>query len=486
MQPYSVVIIGLSSIGLQLLHRLPREFEITCIDSDPSRQQTAYSLRETELNFIIGDATSRLVLEEATVNKADIIIITLTREKVNLEIARILKEHFSPKRIISIGITPTGIKTLEAYGAEVENIFTASVVGILNMIGTKSKSAHGIGLGKNEIREVEIHPNSKLANKPLNAIASLEWRVGIIYRDGAIVIPGGDTVLKPRDRVVILGEPDVLNTVAEILTFRFQNFPLEYGETMLACIRGGEPLSYFEELRYLSSVFPLKKVIFMYEQKIKPQQLSIVDQYIEKQDFQDIEKITLSFERLIDFVRQQQRHYGFIVFSKQTLNTPFAFFTKKFLVSLSETACSPVILAGGTFPYTESVVTCIQGVDVTHVMEHVFELVASLHNRITALLVEPSQYIASDDDLEEFSAIRKNIVDLSHIYKLSVGVRILKGNPVKVIPPHMHKFNLFLVDPAGLKQQGWIASIFNPDVVWSVIRQSSVSTLIIPEAEEAF
>jgi Trk K+ transport system NAD-binding subunit len=42
----------------------------------------------------IAHATSRLVLEQAGVGEADTVAITTTTETVNLEVARVLRDHF--------------------------------------------------------------------------------------------------------------------------------------------------------------------------------------------------------------------------------------------------------------------------------------------------------------------------------------------------------------------------------------------------------
>jgi hypothetical protein len=98
---------------------------------------------------------------------------------------------------------------------EVENIFTLSGASIRNMLEQKMRTAHAIGLGKNEILEVEVYPNSKLANKPIGSLAPIRWRICIIYREENTIIPRENTVLKPKDRVIILGDPVVLKTVIQ-------------------------------------------------------------------------------------------------------------------------------------------------------------------------------------------------------------------------------------------------------------------------------
>ena len=141
------IIIGLGSIGLELLRKISRDIDLVCIELNFELEETAKKIRE-DCTFFSGDATSRLVLEKAGVSEADGVIITTTTEKVNIEAARILKEHFDAKRVIAIGTTTSEIEALENLGVEVESISTASAIAIRNRLAHASRAAHAIGLGK--------------------------------------------------------------------------------------------------------------------------------------------------------------------------------------------------------------------------------------------------------------------------------------------------------------------------------------------------
>ncbi|MCK5504853.1 MAG: hypothetical protein KAJ10_06805, partial [Thermodesulfovibrionia bacterium] len=58
------------------------------------------------------------------------------------------------------------------------------------------------------------------------------------------------------------------------------------------------------------------------------------------------------------------------------------------------------------------------------------------------------------------------------------------GNPVKLITESLRNYNLLTVDTGGLKEQKWFSSFLNPDIAWHIIKNSSISTLLLPRAEE--
>lgn len=480
------VIVGLGSIGLPLVKMLPRDFDLVCIDSNEEFLAAAKKLRGESVTLIHGDATSRLVLERAGVEQADTVVVTTTSQEVNTEVARVLHDHFAVQRVIAIGVTQKGIEELEALGVEVEGIFAVSATGLRNRLERKTKAVHGIGLGKNEILEVEVHPHSRLANKSLASINPINWRVGIIYRDENIIIPRGDTVFKPQDRAIILGDPPVLKTVAEMLSFRFEHFPLEYGDTLLAYVEGGEPDAFFAEIAYLFSVFPLAEVVFLHLDRSGLAER--VGEMIEKHRFkQALTEVTSEemLPALAAAARTYGRRPGLIVLSPSALaaSVPWSGRRKRFLLELSRAATAPILLAQGSFPYERVAVPCLQAPRLQHALETALEMSTALNYEISALFARLSRYIADEEDSRDFERIRETVADMSLIYKTSIRNVELKGNPVRAIAAALAEFNLMVADIGNWAQQGFWRSLFQPDVAWHVARRSPVSTLLVPPLE---
>ncbi len=486
-----IVIVGLGHIGQQLIKSLSREYVLVCIDIDTAPLKTASGLQGENLSVVVGDATSRLVLEEAGVGDADTVVITTTSEKVNLEVARVLKDHFKVKRVLAVGITQKGIADLEELEVEVENIFTVSATGLRNRLEYKTKAVHGIGLGKNEILEVEVHPNSRLANKSLSSIAAANWLVGLIYREGRILLPTGGTRLKPRDRVVILGDPKVLKTVAEILTFRFEHFPLEYGNLVVAWLGGKEEKGFFNELAYLFEVLPLERVILVHSAEAG--EVKKWKAYLSSQGVNDISLKAASpsaLQAIREVLAENAGLCGIVTLSRSNLleggfRRLFHGHSKRFLSRLSKAAACPVLLAGGTFPYEKVAVPCLSGFDLQSVLETTFELSSSLNCRNEALFVELSKYISSEEEMARRDDMKKAVADLSTAYKSTIGERALKGNPIREVLEVLPEFNLLVADAGRWRAPRPLSSWLNPDVPWEVVKKAPISTLLVPAVEES-
>ncbi len=486
-----VLIVGVGNIGLQLIKNLSRDFSLVCIDSSEPALEGARRLRGEDLTTIVGDATSRLVLEEAGAADADTVIISTTTEKVNIEIARILKDHFTVPRVISIGITQKGIATLDELGVEVESIFNVSATGIRNRLEAKTKTVHGIGLGKNEILEVEVHANSRLANKRLAALRPQNWRVGVIYREGNILVPHSETSLRAKDKVIILGQPLVLKTVAEMLTFRFTHFPLEYGDTLIAYFPARWQPAYLDEVEYICSVYPLEKALFVCVRKsseLEDRLRAIVARHHFKQ--YDIEETNgqPAFAGLRALLQEYGRRAAMMTLPRSSIEfsgLPLigARRGKHLLITLSAALGCPILLAGGTFPYEKVAVPCLDLGSLKRSMEATLEMSAGISYDIEALFVSLSRYISSEEQAREFEEMKKAVADLGLIYKAGIETTELRGNPIKVVRQAMEERNLMVADIAGWRDIGFFASLLTPDVAWSIVRQSPASTLLIPPVD---
>jgi hypothetical protein len=175
--------------------------------------------------------------------------------------------------------------------------------------------------------------------------------------------------------------------------------------------------------------------------------------------------------------------------AKEALSlTPYRLFrtakSKNFLNSLLKQLNCPLILTTGTFPYEKACVPSVEQLNMQHTMETALEITSSLHNEITALLVNPSKYISSDEDVSDFQAMKKTINDVSSMYKMSVNINILDGNPVKSISASLSGFNLLITGTGGYKRHRWVPSFLSPDIVWNIVRESEISTLLLPVVEE--
>jgi hypothetical protein len=485
------VIIGAGNIGQRLLRLLSADLELVLIDLDQKALDEALQLRSNGLTVVLGDATSRLVLENAGLKKSDTVLITATVEKINIEVARVVKQYFETRQVFAIGITRTGIAAMEELGVEVENIFAVGAIGLRNRLEQKTKTVHGIGLGKNEILEVEVHPNSRLAHKTIGSIRPRRWRIGIIYRDEAIVVPRDDTVLKPDDRLIILGDPRVLKTVAEMLTFRFVQFPLEFGDRTLTLLFGDEPEVFFAELAYLLKTFPLAQTSVVHCTS-RPDNFERTRALLAAQGLEHLELRQIPLVELLadpTAAPGPTGKVGLVVLSRTHLKHGRNYLSlgrsrKSLLMQLSQSFRAPLLVSGGTFPYQRMALPCMAEDQMQASMQTALEIAAPLHFSLEALICKPSEYIAGDEEFANYDSMCKTIDRLRHIYRTEVRETLLEGNPVETFSEVLKQHSLLVANVGEWRQPRRLPDWLAPDVPWRVVDRARISTLLLPADQE--
>lgn len=490
MNHQKVIIIGLGRVGIRLLEVLSDSYELICIDVEEQACQNVLNMRKRNLTTIIGDASSRLILEKADVNSADLIIITTTTEELNIEITRVLNEYYQAKQVVAIGITSDGTEILEKNGAEVEDIFTATVIGLMNRIENRTKMVHGIGLGLNEIQEVEVHPFSKLAHKSLLSITAHKWRVGIIYRKGKIVIPKGNTVLKPRDRVVILGEPKTLQTINEILTFRYQYFPLEYGDSLFVFLDEWSDDTVFEEVQYIQKYFPINRIIFFTLEEDKEGNEALTNKLM-KMKLKPFEIQSYGNRKIDEIIDSSQYKCGLMAFSNNIFNVKLSslkngFKNKSFFLNIVRNYSIPVIILRGSFPYDSMLSFPNDEDNASHLLEHVIEISSVLNNRYYTYLFKPMTYLSNPNEQENYKKLKQTVQSMANIYKESLNLVELEGNPIKSAIPVISNHQLLIIDSNEFKKMPPIMDLLTPDIAWENLKRAKITTLILPGKQEDF
>ena len=61
---------------------------------------------------------------------------------------------------------------------------------------------------------------------------------------------------------------------------------------------------------------------------------------------------------------------------------------------------------------------------------------------ISALFVSLSPYISSDQESEDYEAMKKTVADMALVYKTSIKNVVLEGNPIKAVLADLQARNL--------------------------------------------
>jgi trk system potassium uptake protein TrkA len=212
-----IIIVGLGSIGKCLTDITARDrHNVVSIDKREDRCKEAAS--EYDVITIVGDATSKSVLEDAGVSETDGLIITTSDDAANLMTAQIAME-LGAKTVVSIVNEEDHVEMFKKAGVTIqENPNLLRAQHLYRMIQRPNiKDFIKIGNGKAEIFEVNVQSNTKVAGKTLSELKMGKNTLIIaIERDAEIIVPSGGSKILPGDIITIFTKSKALKDVEDL------------------------------------------------------------------------------------------------------------------------------------------------------------------------------------------------------------------------------------------------------------------------------
>ncbi|WP_263785951.1 Trk system potassium transporter TrkA [Salinibacter grassmerensis] len=216
-----IMILGGGEIGYQTARMLEqRGLQPRLVEKDPDR---AHALAQELPDTLVlqDDATDPKFLRRQGVADTDLVVSALTPDERNL-LTSTLSRDLGAGRVLSVVhrdvyesvFTSSGIDTTVNPRREViEEILRHTRVRGIEKITFVERD-------RGEVVEVELTAESPLVGHPIEeAVETVphNFVLGAVIRDGEVLIPRGQTVLKSRDHLVMFVETDVSAEVLEAL-----------------------------------------------------------------------------------------------------------------------------------------------------------------------------------------------------------------------------------------------------------------------------
>ena len=221
-----VIIVGAGQTGTALATALDKtKINVKIIDMDPARcSSLAEQLRR--VTVINGDGRDKDILLEENIEGTDFLISVTGDEESNVLISLLGKGLGARKCITRVSnlsyiplVSAIGIDTvvssrLSAIRAILQYIRKGRIISVAPLKGEHAEAI-----------EAEAMPTSDIVNTPLSRVKFPKGAlVGAVVRDGNIIIPKGDTVIQPKDRLIIFAIRTVLPKLEKLLTVRLDYF----------------------------------------------------------------------------------------------------------------------------------------------------------------------------------------------------------------------------------------------------------------------
>lgn len=211
-----VIIVGGGKMGSSLAEELAAEkHDVVIIDSDPKVCEELASLNATVIN---GDGIELKTLEQAGLEKTDVVVALTSKDETNLMVcllAKAIKHCKSVARISHAGYE----KVFKRLGIDIVVYPESAAADYLEELITKPDiiDLAFIERGDAVILEFVIKENSKVIGKQ---IKELEYPKGsliiAVYEDKKLVIPDPKTKIREGDKVLVLAKNEVVDRVRKM------------------------------------------------------------------------------------------------------------------------------------------------------------------------------------------------------------------------------------------------------------------------------
>ena len=205
------VVVGLGRFGHYLsLTLAERGADVVVIDKEVNAVE---AIKDRVFQAVIGDGTSRNVLENLGVANAEAVVVALgPKMEESLLTVHNLKE-IGVKRIVAKANSDAHGKILEALGAD-EIIFAEkeTAVRVGHRLGNRNLLDFLPLNDRYSIREIVV-PEHFIGKslRELDLRSRFEVNVIAIKRMEEILFPGGESLLNSNDHLVVLGSEKALN-----------------------------------------------------------------------------------------------------------------------------------------------------------------------------------------------------------------------------------------------------------------------------------
>ena len=215
----NILVVGGGNIGFPLTKELEtRRFNVKLIEKDPQRCQMI-SAKLNRTLVLQGYATDQKFLEQENIGHMDMVVAVTWDEEMNILSCLLAKQLGAKKTIARVNKVPY-IPLVQAIGIDHIVSPRLSAINALFPYIRRGKVISSVSIrGKGaEVLEAEALAKSAIVGKPLKDLQFPKEALFLcVFRGNEVIIPGGDTIIEPGDRVLILSISAVIPRVEQAL-----------------------------------------------------------------------------------------------------------------------------------------------------------------------------------------------------------------------------------------------------------------------------
>jgi trk system potassium uptake protein TrkA len=468
-----VLIAGAGKVTRELLRRLGEAWSVTLIDKQSERLERLKCFPHIDL-CVTGDASSRLVLEQAGLAEQDFVLALTNSDAVNLEVCRIARRDWRGN--LAALVNDSG-SIADFHALKVRAVCGSYLVASEMELFLESPrlSVFPIAQGAGEVMEIEVLRSAPAVGRPIRAFAARDWLIAAIHREGDLVIPHGDTVISVGDSLTIVGKPQLYRTICHLFTLDDPDFPLEYGGEILVPVETGhmdEVAPVVEEALYLTVNTRALKIGFLISKEAMPlaHELSAM---VEGSAEVCLREVAGPFEDALVRTTHSES-IGCVVFSPKPLGPLAALLGIPTAVALAHRISCPLFVSRRTFPIRRILVPYSMTESTGMALEIAFNLAVQVGASVDAVTVVDPLAGTGRGSADWARQALEQASEIGQLHHFSVGQVFLQGNPVNEISSLTAEYDLLLLGSTSRS-----ASVLRPHIGEQLLRKAQCSALVV-------
>jgi Trk K+ transport system NAD-binding subunit len=476
----NVIIVGAGGTARELLAGLSDHWDITAVDRHEDRLERATKVRDIET--IVGDGSSRVILQRAGLDAADAVLAVSDDDDVNLEVCRLAVEA-GVAEIAAVARDPERLQEYRDLDVPAFSRARLTARRLEMQVEPRRVTRAAFADGRAEAIEFKITPDAPVVNRALRDLASERWLVAAVLRDGSLIVPHGNTVLRANDLVTVVGAAADYSAIVELFTSGQARFPLDFGRTILTvCDDPAQVDGHVSEAAALVHSSAAETLMVIHDDPAA---------HPDQEDRHRIDEIVRRLGGLAAGIDLQTRPAhapskdlasvataegaGVVVLPTPSNRSHGSMTRPRYATTLLKQTGAPVLMARGTHPY-RCVMAPARDSPAGMAGERAAIDIAALGTTgLRAVAIVPPPYLggAGSSDVARRSIARFR--EEAAVHGLSLEGEIVEGNPVREIAAATDGVELVVI---GVQARSRSSRAFARHLA----RRLDVSLMLIPEA----
>lgn len=217
-----ITVVGGGKIGYYLVRTLIENgYSPMVIENDKAVCENLAN--ELDIPVLCGDASKLEILEAAEVHKSDALVSVTGSDEVNLIVCQLAKQKFGVAKTVAKANNPKNVDLMKALG--IDNVInsTNSIASLIEheVDYSNIKDILLLNGGDVVIYEVQlpqdyVYDGKMLMELKINGL----FNIVAITRNGTMIIPRGQSILKSGDKLFIISEADSVKELEHTLKIK--------------------------------------------------------------------------------------------------------------------------------------------------------------------------------------------------------------------------------------------------------------------------